>query len=592
MAAGALRPGDPPRLGDYLITGRLGQGGQGVVYLGTGPDGEQVAIKAMAGGRAGIDRTAQRELAAARQVAEFCTARVITADLGYDPPYVVSEYIDGPSLADVAPLRGADLIRLAISTATALTAIHRAGVVHRDFKPGNVLMAKDGPRVIDFGIARLADLTATKGGMAGTPPYMAPEQFGDGPVGAAGDVFAWGSTMAYAATGRPPFGDDTIAAVAYRILQAEPGLGDLPEPLRGIVARCLAKAPAARPTARDVLLELLGEDRRAGESDVLEQGALAVTEVLEQGASATTEVLEQSALAAPGAMGQGTPAATGAVEPEAPTITATRVLMARRNVLTGAGLAATGLVVTGALLWARSAGRANITTAAATGSPGPSTSGTPEPAVSAPPAKPAELVAAIEAATIVTPLADFTYEGGLSQSSFYGEARGQLVFDATDNMTTDFNMRVESVGDTRQVIVIESADKPKVYLDGKPVTGKETSDALYFAEMLPVTAGVGVLLDVISVTPRISGEARTYSGSLVTTRGPRIVQQKISEITGGWTADELADTQLTWKLKLDARDRPIFFDLSWRAFNETGRVASSFVTTYANWRAGSITAPQ
>ncbi|MFD1543198.1 protein kinase domain-containing protein [Nonomuraea guangzhouensis] len=566
MDAGALRPGDPPRLGDYLITGRLGQGGQGVVYLGTGPDGEQVAIKAMAGGRAGgIDRTAQRELAAARQVAEFCTARVITADLGNDPPYVVSEYIEGPSLAEVAPLRGADLIRLAISTATALTAIHRAGVVHRDFKPGNVLMAKDGPRVIDFGIARLADLTATKS-MAGTPPYMAPEQFGDGPVGAAGDVFAWGSTMAYAATGRPPFGDDTIAAVAYRILQAEPGLGDLPEPLRGIVARCLAKAPGDRPTARDVLLELLGEDRGTG----LEQGALAATEVLEQ----------------------GVPAAVGAVESQAPTITATRVLMARRNVLTGAGLAATGLVVTGALLWARTAGRANITTAAATGSPVPSTSGTPEPAVSAPPAKPAELVAAMEAAIIVTPLADFTYEGGLSQSAFYGAARGRLVFDATDDMTTDFNMRVESAGDTRQVIVIEGADQPKVYLDGKRVTGKETSDALYFAEMLPVTAGIGVLLDVVSVTPRISGEARSYSGSLVTTKGPRVVQDKISEITGGWTADELAHTQLTWRLKLDARDRPIFFDLSWRAVNETGRVASSFATTYAGWRAGSITAPQ
>ncbi|MBT2229775.1 serine/threonine protein kinase [Nonomuraea sp. NEAU-A123] len=562
VGAGALRPGDPPRLGDYLITGRLGQGGQGVVYLGTGPDGEQVAIKVMAAGRAGgIDRSAQREIAAARQVAEFCTARVITADLGYDPPYVVSEYIDGPSLADVAPLRGADLIRLAISTATALTAIHRAGVVHRDFKPGNVLMAKDGPRVIDFGIARLAGLTATKSGLAGTPPYMAPEQFGDGPVGAAGDVFAWGSTMAYAATGRPPFGGDTIAAVAYRILQAEPDLGDLPEPLRAIVARCLAKDPAARPTARDVLLELLGEDRRAGESDVLEQGALAATVV---------------------------------VEPEEPTITATRVLMGRRNVLTGAGLAATGLVVTGALLWARSAGRTNITstTAAATGSPSTSSSGTPEPAVGPPPAKPAELVAAVEAATIVTPLADFTYEGGLSQSSYYGEARGQLVFGANDDMTTDFNMRVESVGDTRQVIVIESVDEPKVYMDGKPVTGKETSEALYFAEMVPVTAGIGVLLDVISVTPRIGGEARSYSGSLVTTKGPQIVQDKISEITGGWTADELADTQLTWKLKLDARDRPIFFDLSWRAVNETGRVASSFVTTYVNWRAGSITAPQ
>ncbi|MFI7151378.1 serine/threonine-protein kinase [Nonomuraea sp. NPDC050022] len=560
MAVDTPRPGDPLRLGGYLIVGRLGQGGQGVVYLAEKPGGERVAIKVMAGGVAGgVDRTAQRELAAARQVAEFCTARVITADLDHDPPYVVSEYIDGPSLEEVAPLRGTPLTRLAIGTVTALTAIHRAGVVHRDFKPGNVLMAQDGPRVIDFGIARLAGLTATKTGLAGTPRYMAPEQFGDGPVGAAADVFAWGSTMAYAATGQAPFGGDTIAAVAYRILQGEPDLGDLAEPLRGIVARCLAKDPAARPTARGVLLELLGEDRRSEEADVLEQGALAAADTLVAGPP--------------------------------PPIHPGRALLARRKMLAGAGLAATALLVSGVLLWERAAGRAPITPAAATGTPSPST-GMAESMVPPPPARRAELVAAVEAATIVTPLADFTYSGGLSESAYAGQAQGRLVFGASDDTTTDFDMRVESVGDSRKVVVIESSDTPTVYLDGKPVKGKEASAALYFAEMLPVTAGIGALLDVISLTPRISAEGRSYSGSLVTSKGPRALQDKISEITGGWTVDDLADTQLTWKLTLDPRDRPVFFDLSWRALNENIRLASSFATTYSNWRAGTITAPQ
>jgi hypothetical protein len=267
--------------------------------------------------------------------------------------------------------------------------------------------------------------------------------------------------------------------------------------------------------------------------------------------------------------------------------------MARRKMLAGAGLAATALLVSGVLLWERAAGRTPITQtpAAATGIPSSTSTGTAE-SVAPPPAKRAELVAAVEAATIGTPLADFTYSGGLSESAYAGEARGRLVFGASDGTTTDFDMRVESVGDSRQVVVIESSDTPAVYLDGKPVKGKEASEALYFAEMLPVTAGIGALLDVISLTPRISAEGRSYSGSLVTSKGPQALQDKISEITGGWTVDDLADTQLTWKLKLDPRDRPVFFDLSWRALNANIRLASSFATTYSNWRAGTITAPQ
>src|SRR4051794_805563 len=168
MPGTPLRANDPERVGAYLLTGRLGEGGQGVVYLGEGPDGEQAAVKLLHAGFSGDARMRARfagELASAKRVAPFCTARILDADVEGDAPYLVSEFIDGPSLRGVVdaegPRSGDALQRLAIGTVTALTAIHEAGIVHRDFKPGNVLLAADGPRVIDFGIARALDATGT-----------------------------------------------------------------------------------------------------------------------------------------------------------------------------------------------------------------------------------------------------------------------------------------------------------------------------------------------------------------------------------------------------------------------------------------------
>jgi len=264
-----LEADDPREFGAYRPIGRLGVGGQGVVYLAEAPDepGEYVAIKALHSDWL-RDPTALsrlgKEVAAARRVASFCTARVVDADLDARPPYVVSEYIEGPTLltqvSDEGPLRGSRLIRLAVGAATALTAIHQHGVVHRDFKPGNIILGPDGPRVIDFGIAREhnADATGTTG-VVGTPVYMAPEHFVGTPIGPAADVFAWASTMVYAATGRGPFTAPTIPAIMNRVINDEPTTGELPEPLAGLVHRCLAKDPEARPTSRDVLLGLLAD---------------------------------------------------------------------------------------------------------------------------------------------------------------------------------------------------------------------------------------------------------------------------------------------------------------------------------------------
>jgi predicted Ser/Thr protein kinase len=260
-----LLPGDPRWLGAYELVGRIGQGGQGTVFLGRKPGGDPVAIKLL---HAEWTRepTARarfaREVAAAERVAPFCTARILDARLEGDEPFVVSEYIDGPSLHDVVtadgPLTGPALDRLAVGTATALSAIHQAGVIHRDFKPGNVLMGPDGPRVIDFGIARSVDATTTvTGQLFGTPGYMAPEVVRGQPAGAPGDVFAWAATITFAATGASPFHAPNVAAVVHRLTQGEPDLGALSGPLRGIVAGCLAKDPAARPAALDLLVRLL-----------------------------------------------------------------------------------------------------------------------------------------------------------------------------------------------------------------------------------------------------------------------------------------------------------------------------------------------
>ncbi|MFG1862629.1 serine/threonine-protein kinase [Microbispora bryophytorum] len=272
-----LDPDDPRVLGEFTLRGRLGEGGQGVVFLGLSPRGEPVAVKVL---KSGLDSSVRerlvRELDAMRGVAPFCTARVLTAVVDGRMPYVVSEFIDGPSLQQRVdaggPLRGGELERLAVGTATALAAVHAAGIVHRDFKPANVLLGPDGPRVVDFGIARHGASDTITAGPVGTPAYLAPEQIAGDPATPACDVFAWGATIVFAATGWPAFGAASVPAVLHRILTAEPDASALPRSLRGVVERCLAKDPARRPASRDLLLELVGSA-----PDPLRAGAAAAT---------------------------------------------------------------------------------------------------------------------------------------------------------------------------------------------------------------------------------------------------------------------------------------------------------------------------
>jgi len=268
----ALHPDDPREIGGYALLGRLGEGGMGTVFLGRGEeraaDGRLVAVKVIRAEYARDDQFRARfraEANAARRVARFCTAQVLDVDTDGELAYLVTEYIDGPTLAAAleqdGPLRGSMLDSLAIGVAAALNGIHAAGIVHRDLKPSNVLLSRLGPKVIDFGIARALDALEAiteSGRVVGTPAYMAPEQF-RGTATAATDVFAWGSVVTFAGTGHTPFGTGSPYELMQRIATAEPDLHGLDGPLRGLVARALNKDPRQRPTARALLLALVGD---------------------------------------------------------------------------------------------------------------------------------------------------------------------------------------------------------------------------------------------------------------------------------------------------------------------------------------------
>ncbi|HLU73165.1 MAG TPA: serine/threonine-protein kinase, partial [Nonomuraea sp.] len=251
-------------IGGYALRRVLGRGGMGEVHLATTPTGGLAAVKVIRPELArdpAFRRRFEREVAAARRVARFCTAPVLDAGLDGDVAYLVTEYVKGPDLAqavrDQGPLSGGNLDALAVGIATALSAIHAAGVIHRDLKPSNVLLSPLGPRVIDFGVAQLVG-TDTSQAILGTPAFMAPEQARGETVGPFTDVFAWGGVIAFAGTGRLPFGGGSPGEVIHRITHEGPHLDGLDGGVRGLVEQALAKDPRSRPSVSRLLAELLG----------------------------------------------------------------------------------------------------------------------------------------------------------------------------------------------------------------------------------------------------------------------------------------------------------------------------------------------
>jgi serine/threonine protein kinase len=260
-----LQPEDPREIGPYRLLGQLGNGGMGQVFLGMSAGGRPIAVKVIRTELAtdpDFRARFRREVAAAQKVSGLFTALVVDADLDCPVPWLATAYVAGPSLTEAVrghgPLPVRSTLALAAGLAEGLGAIHAAGVVHRDLKPSNVLLAEDGPRVIDFGISEAAEASAVAGAnvLIGSPGYMSPEQVLGADIGPASDMFSLGSVLTFAATGTGPFGTGSNAALMYRLVNTPANLGDVPGELRSLVGSCLAKFPGDRPTARELLAEV------------------------------------------------------------------------------------------------------------------------------------------------------------------------------------------------------------------------------------------------------------------------------------------------------------------------------------------------
>ncbi len=262
---GGLLPVDPQHIGRYRLVGRLGCGGMGRVFLGLSAGGRPVAVKVIRAELAADQEFRirfSREVAAARRVSGMFTALVVDADVDGAVPWLATAYVAGPSLADAVARHGPMPPRAALALAAGLAegigAIHAASVVHCDLKPSNVLLSPDGPRVIDFGISRAAEAVSVPGAdlAVGSPGFMSPEQATGAEVGPPSDIFSLGAILAFAVTGRGPFGEGSSPELAYRLVYHQPSLDLVPAEFRPLVERCLAKEPAQRPTADELLTEI------------------------------------------------------------------------------------------------------------------------------------------------------------------------------------------------------------------------------------------------------------------------------------------------------------------------------------------------
>jgi serine/threonine protein kinase len=270
-----LQADDPAAIDGHRLTARLASGGTSVIYLGRDPDGGRVVVKTTrAPDQTQARRWLRTEAASTRRLPAFCTARLLTDGTAHSPPYLVSEYVAGPSLTqfveDLGPLEPEQLHALAIALARALAAVHAAGLIHCDLKPGNILLAADGPRVIDFSIAQEAPISgrpADIGTVPYSPGWVAPERLSGYPAGPASDVFGWGCLIGYAATGRSPFDGETTGEPGRRSVAGPGELAALDEPLRGLVEAALAVDPADRPTTGEITTRLGGADGPAREPE-------------------------------------------------------------------------------------------------------------------------------------------------------------------------------------------------------------------------------------------------------------------------------------------------------------------------------------
>lgn len=581
---------DPEHIGGYRLLGRLGEGGQGVVYLAESVSGDHVAVKVLHD-RIGSRDAARKELAAVRRVAPFCTAEVLDSGEDDDLPYVVTEFIDGPSLRRLVemegPQSGPALYRFAVGTATALAAIHEAGIVHRDFKPGNVLVGPDGPRVIDFGVARSMDATATQSSsVIGTPSYMAPEQLAGEAVGPAADVFAWGATVAFAANGRPPYGQDTIPAVLNRIVKGIPDLGGLSGALRELVVQALHKNPARRPASREILLRLLEHAN----------GPIAAEKALAQGR--TLAMADDATL-------------TDERTARWATVRMTRPDDSRRrSLLTVGGLAAVAIVVAvAAVLAGDRAGSASPGTVAGEAAPprnadrrarAPVRTATAAPTVV--PTTPSAVADAVERAVGLHQTSAFAAEGFRSQSAEAFDARGRLHYRPGQSTGYDLTVRNPDgdpvVGDSmeRRIVILGNCahfrDAPKHCHPTKGTAEGYGDPHVWMAANVRLVSSPYNVLELLRESSSLkrdtdSGTA-TYRG--IARGGALSASGPVGAFYRSFGGNL---TQVTYTLVITRQNLPKRLDIDlWTALSPSDTVHSLYSVTYDDWgKSGTITRP-
>ncbi|MFB9471481.1 protein kinase [Nonomuraea salmonea] len=600
---------DPEQVGPYRIVGRLGAGGMGVVYAGVDAAGQRAAVKLIHDSHAADQEFRarfRREVAMLRRVRGAYCVRILADGADAAQPWLATEYIAGRTLtehvAEHGPLRGDELYGLAAGLAEALTAVHAAGVVHRDLKPSNVMLSPDGPRLVDFGIARALDgtaLTAT-GHVVGSPGWVSPEEYAGGPTGPAADVYGWALVVVYAATGRQPYGNERAEVLALRVLRNAVDTTALPPALRASADRALSKGPEQRPAMGEVLAAVATAWR--GQPVAFGDAVADITDrVKRTWPSRTGSATPWPNADRPPAVGGATswpPGATARPGAAGPSGQPATVPPRRRVKVVPIAAVATAAVLTGVILLNTLPGA--TTAQGPDTTQGPTTTGRPtsttkrdatpatEPATptSAPaPRTQADLAAALDLALSATPAATFSYEGGFTQSAATAVASGRLHHDDASDSDA-FTMHVNPADGSGEADYVIADDELYVDRPGARALALEqkTADKPWFALLVAGTAGPSVIRDVVQNSTTFQAKGRTYSGGLPTTTAAGRLRTLLASWLGGQVPDD-DKSFITYELTLGSQNRPARFELAWKVpMGVNGTYESVFTTKYAKWQ--------
>ncbi|MFI7536401.1 serine/threonine-protein kinase [Streptosporangium sp. NPDC049376] len=562
--------------------GRLGAGGMGVVYAGLAPDGARVAVKLVHDSLAGDPEFRMRfarEISVLTRVRGLCTARILESDADAARPWLAAEYVPGRTLGDHVradgPLTGDQWFGLVVGLAEALVAVHAVDVVHRDIKPSNVILAPNGPKLVDFGIARALDGTSVTrtGALVGTPGWLSPEEYRSTSAGPAADVYGWGLLAVYAATGRPPYGTARPEVLALRVLNDPVDTSEVPEPLRELVGRALAKDPASRPSAREILAEASQAWRIDGTDELTTRldhtWVLPVEDVPWRERDSGRRRGVMAGVAAVAVLGVGAVALwslpDGAGLFASPTFAATPP----RSTPPSTPSASTPLSIP-------------PSTAPVSSSMSPSTT----PATPARPEVPkttAELAAALDLALTMTPAASFSFEGGFTQSDTVAKATGRVVNHTVHTGRDDFDLQTAGGGGSEvRHIVVRGGD---LYPGKEELSDLEAATPKWTALMVAGTAGPSVIGEVVANSTRMERKGHTYSGTLAIDRTSGRLRELFSFWVDGDVAEKSPRSYITYRLTTDSHNRPKVFDLVWCfPTGSAGIYRSNFTTTYSDWR--------